>query len=334
VPSSNNGTRSGARFDWLATALAATFTGGVFLDGWAHTHGRVDDTFLTPWHAALYSGFFAMAVLLVGRAAWGVRRDGLPWRRAMPDGYGLGLAGVACWIVGGPFDALWHSVFGFEANVEALLSPAHAVLVLGFGLMASGPLRAGLRRAPPGWANELPMILSLTFVVSILTFFTQIAHPIANLWATPQAMGEAMTELGIVGILLTAAILTAPLLLLLRYGRLPVGATTIVVGLNAFAMGFLYDRGAYPRAVVAATIASAVAVDVLRAALHPGPSRPRAFRTFACALAALPTVGYFAALAVTSGIAWSTHLWVGTIVFSGIAGWLLSYLVLPPRLFR
>jgi hypothetical protein len=78
--------RSGSRFDWIATALAATFTGGVFLDGWAHTHGRVDDTFFTPWHAVLYAGFLAMALLLVGRAAWGVARDGASWRRAMPEG--------------------------------------------------------------------------------------------------------------------------------------------------------------------------------------------------------------------------------------------------------
>ena len=78
MPSSNSPTvlvpRSGARFDWVATVLAAIFTGGVFLDGWAHTHGRVDDTFFTPWHAVLYAGFLAMALLLVGRAAWGVAR--------------------------------------------------------------------------------------------------------------------------------------------------------------------------------------------------------------------------------------------------------------------
>jgi hypothetical protein len=84
VPSSNKrAARSGARFDGAATVLAAAFTGGVFLDGWAHTHGRVDDTFFTPWHAVLYSGFLAMAVLLVGRAAWGVAREGVAWRRAM-----------------------------------------------------------------------------------------------------------------------------------------------------------------------------------------------------------------------------------------------------------
>lgn len=324
--------RSGALFDWSATALAAIFTGGVFLDGWAHTHGRVDDTFFTPWHAALYGGFLAMALLLVGRAAWGVARDGLSWRRAMPDGYGLALVGVAFWIVGGPFDALWHEIFGFEASIEALMSPAHAVLAVGFGLMASGPLRAGLRRPRRGGLGDATMLLSLTFVVCILTFFTQIAHPVASMWAGPRGDGTSMVEVGIVGTLLTTAILTAPLLLLLRHDRLPIGAITVVVGLNAFAMGFLYGAGPYPRAVVVATVAAAVVVDILRVAVRPAVSRPRAFRFFAVALAAAPVIAYFVTVAGTSRITWSTHVWVGVVVFAGGVGWLVSYLMLPPRL--
>jgi hypothetical protein len=27
--------------------------GGIFLDGWAHAHGRVDESLFTPWHAVL-----------------------------------------------------------------------------------------------------------------------------------------------------------------------------------------------------------------------------------------------------------------------------------------
>jgi hypothetical protein len=38
---------------------------------------------------------------------------------------------------------------------------------------------------------------------------------------------------------------------------------------------------------------------------------------------------YFVALMLTGGIAWSVHLWVGSIMLAGIAGWLLSYLLLP-----
>ena len=318
-------------FDWIATVLSLTFLGGVYLDGWAHSHGRVDDTFFTPWHAVLYGGFFAMAALLLGTAAWRIAR-GARWRDALPDGYGLSLAGVALWLVGGPFDLAWHSIFGFEANVEALLSPAHTVLALGFVLMTTGALRAALRRPPGRWRDELPMLLSLTCVVSNLTFFTQIAHPLANLWAAgPRRWSQDVTELGIVSMLLTTVILTAPLLLLLCQARLPTGAVTIMLGLNSVAMGVLFDHGPYPVVPVAAMVGAAIAGDVLRAVLKPSSSSPVAFRWFAIGVPALLYAAYFAALAFTVGIGYSPHLWMGVVVFAGVVGWLSSYLVLPPR---
>jgi hypothetical protein len=318
------------RFDWVATLLAALFTGGLYLDGWAHTHGRVDDTFLTPWHAVLYAGFLAFALLLIGRAAWGFRRAG-GWRGAMPPGYGLGLIGVACWLVGGPFDALWHSIFGFEVSVEALMSPAHALLAVGACLMTAGPLRAGLRRAPGRWRDELPLVLSMAFVVSNLTFFTQIAHPASNLWATRYAPRSVDgLELGITGLLLTAVILTAPILLLVRWSRLPGGGTTIVIGLTTVAMGFLFDRGPYPHAAVLAMIVGAVLADVLRVVLRPCAAKPRAFRVFAVGQPMLLYATYFVVMGATSGLTWSPHLWLGVVVFAGLIGWLMSYVLLPP----
>jgi hypothetical protein len=316
-------------FDWAATALSLLFLGGVYLDGWAHSHGRVDETFFTPWHAVLYSGFFAMMSLLVGRATYGLLK-GARGRAVVPDGYALSLAGVTLWFVGGPFDLAWHSVFGFEADVEALLSPAHTLLALGLALMTSGPLRAALRRPAGRWRDEVPMMLSLACLVANLTFFTQIAHPIANLWAAGRGTDD-VTELGIVSMLLTTVILVAPLLLLLRHGRLPQGAVTIVVGLDCIATGFLFDHGPYPLVPVVFMVAAAVAGDLLRAALRPSPARPAALRWFAALLPALLQVGYFAALATTVGIGYTAHLWIGMVVFAGVVGWLLSYLVLAPR---
>jgi hypothetical protein len=321
-----------ARFDWTATVLGAVFLGGVFLDGWAHTHGRVDETFLTPWHAVLYGGYLATALFLWASFVAGVRR-GRTWRAALPDGYGLSLLGAALWLVGGPFDAAWHAVFGFEASVEALMSPAHVLLALGFALMTSGPLRAGLRRPPSSWRRDLPLLLSVTYVVSALTFFTQTAHPLANLWASAAGRRSAdVTELGLVSFCLTSAILMAPVLLLLRHGRLPVGGLTIMIGLNSLAMGFLFDQGDYPRTLVAAWIAAGVAADLLRFALRPAPDRAGRFRGYAFVLPAVIAGAHFGGLALTTGIGWSPHLWLGTVVYCGLVGWLMSYLVLPPRL--
>ncbi len=319
-------------FDWTMTILSAVFVGGLFLDGWAHTHGRVDETFFTPWHAALYSGFLAAAAFLWGGLVWGVRR-GHRWAAALPDGYGLSLLGVALWFAGGPFDFAWHAVFGFEVSVEALMSPAHAVLAVGAALITSGPLRAILRRRPGTWHQDVPLVLSMTFVVATLTFFTQIAHPLANVWAAASRRSSlGVTELGLVSFLLTSAILMGPALLLLRHGRMPAGDVALLIGLDSVAMGFLFDHGDYPLALVVASIAAGVVADLVRLALRPRADRPFAFRLYAGGVPVLLAGAYFAGLAGTAGIGWSPHLWMGTVVFCGIVGWLLSYLALPPRL--
>src|SRR4029077_1895831 len=36
------------RFDGLVAVLSAVFIGGLYLDGWAHVHGHVDQSFFTP----------------------------------------------------------------------------------------------------------------------------------------------------------------------------------------------------------------------------------------------------------------------------------------------
>jgi hypothetical protein len=72
-------------------------------------------------------------------------------------------------------------------------------------------------------------------------------------------------------------------------------------------------------------------VDVLYARLRPTATTPTAWRLFAFALSATFYLCHFLALMLTEGLAWSIHLWVGSITLAGIAGWLLSYLLLPPR---
>jgi len=69
----------------------------------------------------------------------------------------------------------------------------------------------------------------------------------------------------------------------------------------------------------------------LYAGIRPTTTRPVAWRLFAFAAPAVFYLCYFLALLLTEGIAWSVHLSVGSIVLAGITGWLLSYLVLPPR---
>jgi hypothetical protein len=36
----------GLQYDWLMSLVSLVFVAGLYLDGWAHNHGRVDDRFL------------------------------------------------------------------------------------------------------------------------------------------------------------------------------------------------------------------------------------------------------------------------------------------------
>jgi Tol biopolymer transport system component len=176
----------GLAFDRIAVLLAVIFVGGVYLDGWAHNHGKVDQTFFTPWHAVLYSGYAIDAIFLL--VTWlRLRRAGRDWRHAMPAGYGIALVGAAIFAVGGVLDLIWHTLFGIEADVQALLSPTHLLLATGLFLMLTGPLRAAWARRESGrrltWAAGAPALLALALVLSLFTFFTQFAHPLVQPWA-------------------------------------------------------------------------------------------------------------------------------------------------------
>jgi hypothetical protein len=248
------------------------------------------------------------------------------------------MVGVALWVVGGPADLLWHQVMGIEANFEALLSPPHLILTVGLGLIFTGPVRAAWRSATPprGLLGQLPMLLGLSYLLSLMTFVVYFAHPLAYLWAkasrapAPHETGQA--ELGVVGTLLTAMLFMGVLLVALRRAPLPVGSVTVVVGLNSVAMGFLYGLGdgAYPWPQVVGFVGGCVVADALLAALRPGPRRPLAAHFFSIGTPIIITSCYFASLLMTGGIWWSIHLWTGTALTTGGVGWLLSYLALSP----
>jgi hypothetical protein len=312
--------------------LAAVFVGGLFLDGWAHTHGKVDQSFFTPWHAVFYAGYAATASALVASILRN-RAQGYHWRLSVPEGYELSLLGALIFAVGGVTDLIWHTLFGIEAGVEALLSPTHLALALGLGLIVSGPVRAAWRRPGPvsGWAAQGPMLLALTSTLSVLTFFTEYAHPLVYAAAGRGHPYGGAEGLGVASVLLQTGLLMAIVLLTAQVGSLPRGGLALIVTLNAAAMGFLNFSGGYPFALVVGAGVAGCLVDTFYARLHPTVRTPIVWRVFAFALPATFYLCYFLALMSTEGIAWSVHLWVGSILLAGIAGWLLSYLRLPPR---
>ncbi|MDQ3251843.1 MAG: hypothetical protein M3P86_06015 [Actinomycetota bacterium] len=330
------GRRSGVVFDWWVAALSGWLVGGFLLDVWAHhSLPATQETFFTPWHGVLYSGFLAVAAFLVGTFVREIARGRAP-REAMPAGYGASLAGVGIFFAGGLGDVAWHLLFGIEVDVEALLSPSHLALVLGAGLIVSGPLRSAWGRGEAG----LPAVLSLGYAMLAVAFVTEVGSPFATPWAAagvqtvepwagvssrtePTATGQA---LGVVGILLQTAVLMGFVLPAVRRwaSALPFGSLTL---LFAFAATTALTHGQYRFVPVA--LAAGLLADLLLRALEPSAEQATAMRAFAFAVPVALYGLYFLALAFTGGVWWTAELWTGSILLAGGVGVLVSYLVLP-----
>ena len=111
-----------------------------------HGVGNVE-TFFTPPHSVIYSG----VVLAIGSVIGGTIQACIRIRQQKNDAtwfvlllipsslpLALKLAAIGCilQLTAGPFDFLWHSLFGFDG----LLSPPHSVLAVGMLTTALGAL--------------------------------------------------------------------------------------------------------------------------------------------------------------------------------------------------
>ena len=313
------------------TLLAVLLISGAYLDTWAHHNLQAvnKEGFVTPWHALLYTTLLLIGTYL-STALYRNHRRGHAWREALPAGYGLSWVAMLAFALGGSLDAVWHYLFGIELSVAALVSPTHLLLMVAGGLIVSGPLRSATvsqaRYAP--W----PAVVSATLILAMATFFAQFDHPYLDRWAlAPMDAGQGpdwmQEELGLLGVLLQAGMLTGVALLLLRRFELRFGSLTLLVGLSGTLVALVADHVE----MVAAALLAGLAADLVYAAIRPVAADRVAFRAFAFALPALVAAAYFLVLALYGGIWWPIHFWAGAIPLAGGTGWLLSFLALPAR---
>lgn len=324
----------GLRFDYPMSIFIFLWMCGLYLDGWAHTHGKVDNTFFTPWHAILYSAYALTAVYLISTVVRNQRR-GASWRRAVPSGYGLSVLGVVIFAVGAPADLLWHTLFGFEVGIETLLSPSHLTLALGGVLTMTGPLRATLRRSIPAseqsWKTLFPFLLSLSATLMVFVFFSQFGNTFSRLSTivSPVAFEQptnVMKSLGATGVLLQTALLMGFILFAVQRWRLPMGSLTVLFGVYVTLLSVLNDH----YQLIPGVVAAGLVADVLRGVLQPGSSRA-ALRIFAFTVPLVLYLCFFLTLALTSTVAWSMYLWLGSCVMAGVVGLMLSFLLVAPQ---
>jgi TolB protein len=175
-----------SRLDVVMGILSVLLVGGFFIDLWAHAHGRVDESFFTPWHAILYAsaGLFGGVLLALTLRD---REAGVSLRDAVPAGYEWSLLGAGLFLVAGLGDLVWHSVFGIEESVDALLSPTHLALATSGMMMVFGPVRsAWAKGAPTTFPRWLPWVFSMAMGLGILAAFTEYAHTAIDTW--PEAV--------------------------------------------------------------------------------------------------------------------------------------------------
>jgi hypothetical protein len=311
------------------------------LDAWAHTHQRLE-SFLTPWHGVLYSGF----VVVMAWMAWIALRARLPRRagEAVPVGYGLGLVGVGVFLVSAIADGIWHTLFGVEVGIEAQFSPTHIGLFLGALLIFTTPLRAAWSSSEPGPAPTirafLPAVLSLawaTLLVQFLFLYVSAFREDAPLLAPGQsgatlatipAVLEITRVRGLVSVQVTNLLLLGPVLLVLRRWRPPFGTATLLFGMVA-ALVAVVDEFARGEVVVVA-LAGGLAADWLIVRSAGWPNRTRAHRAVAIGTPLALWASYFLAVQVRWGIGWPAELWAGSVVFAALGGFALSLLMVPP----
>src|SRR3989338_8759897 len=178
-------------FDWLFVLFSGWWTAGVFLDGWAHTHlGSALETIFTPWHAVFYSGILSVAFLFLIQL-WINHSKGYILSRSLPREYIFALWGMLLVFIGGPGDLIWHSLFGIEVGIEALLSPTHILLAVGGAMVVSGPLHAiWYRDRKIQTIHKIPVILSFTYLLMTLGFMLQFLHPFNFPWMSQTFLTE------------------------------------------------------------------------------------------------------------------------------------------------
>ncbi|QYG94258.1 hypothetical protein HC251_18660 [Iamia sp. SCSIO 61187] len=311
---------------------------GLFLDGWAHDNQK-PESFFTPWHGVLYSGFAAAAAFALDRALRD-REPGRPMRETMPRGHGLTLVALAVFGVAATGDLAWHELFGIEVGLEALLSPTH-LLLMASGLVAlSAPVRAAWLDLDeePSSREFLPVALAVALETALVAFFLSFFSPFSN-----NAAGTAFSRrqgqehshpssdvhelqqlVGVGSILLMSVVIAGAVALLLRRWRTPAGTLSLLFGLLVVLFTGT-DDFAQPL-VLLAGLAAGVAGDAL--------VRWRAPAAYVSAGSiAVLWLSYFALYAIDEGsVSWSAEVWAGTAFLSALLAGGIGLLVTPlPR---
>src|SRR5579863_4770844 len=332
-----------SRLDWLATFAGLWIMTGLFIDAHQHLFLAVE-SFLNPWHMTMYSGaVFAAAVL--GVTIWrNYPRAGSFWR-AIPPGYSQSVVGVGVLLLGGALDFAWHATFGFEHQLDLLLSPPHLFLLTGLFFLITGPVRSALRRPDArNLIGQLPMLICLGLGFEIFQFVTQYGfYPEALMRDHPLAQPAFQRDQFVLSVFLfyrqaleiaiviwQSLLLAAAALYLCVRKRLHFGALIVICVVEKLWIGGELSSDLMELLlVVLASIGAGVAGDLIVARLRPSARNANAFRLLAFVVPAAYFAAYFAlAVPMFGGTWWDASFVFGSIAEAGLVGLCVSQLLL------
>jgi hypothetical protein len=359
------------RDDLITMALVVWPVTAMFFDGRNHNNETGQESFFSLAHMILYAGatlvgLWITRIVVKHQLAAGVdvRRLMIDFK-AIPVGYGVAIIGLTLLAIAGPWDLIWHEIYGFEVGVDAIYSPSHLTLFFGALLVASTGIRSMWAKADiaPDLRTFAPVILSAALFIGISGFITMyLSTFMTNVTPTSDFVDDLgrfsdvrsdqsislndglagygdgawpydfySVSHGMASMIITGLILLGPTLLILRRWRVPFGAFTLIFT----AFGLLVNIMTEYRDVVLIIplILAGATVDLLQRRLGTradGRISLGGIRIAGTVTAAVLWFSYYGVLALDKGIGWSPTVWVGALLVGVMTGFGVAFLIAPP----
>jgi len=340
------------RFHYLMVGLIIVLQIGGSMDGWFHVfYGFEIESFFIASHYLMYGAWLAVLGSVVAYAGLQIRK-GSPMVDWLPPRYALTALGAFLFGISGGLDVISHALLGFEFNLQVLLSPAHLVLFLAFGLIYSGVLSHAIyqfdlspREHQNSFRTSLPMNIGIASLLHIVIWPAWYFDPFAADYASGGAIvgvrdaynwidyGSSTAEIaGVAGILLTTLILIPFVILPLYRWRLPSGSLTFILGLVFIQRAFIVGVYSYLPAILGAALAGEIIWAWMRRGGEARLTSPLGYRILAFSVPLVLFSIYFLIVSfMPNGIIWPIHLWAGSIWMAAVAGVLLSLTMIPDK---
>lgn len=301
---------------WLIMPASMWFLSGLYIDGWAHNHGKVDDTFFTPWHAIFYTGFLAVAAVLA-ILVLGAHLRGQLWQRDLPVAYRSAIVAAPLFAMGGLADLWWHETFGFEAGIEILISPPHLLLASSMFVICAAPARTWMAYRN---YNPIPVILSILAAWSVVVFMLQYNHPYGIVWPERSVIGQTGVLVGLVSLCLHA-ILTTSVVLWMHDRQLPRGSITFVLVVNALMIALMGDEYRFGWTA----LITGIGVETVRHMIRSS-TRATQIRILTVVTPLLLYIAYFGVIAVTTTLVWPISLCISAMITAVFCTYSLAFI--------